>query len=83
MSGRRRRYNEIYKVDGKGNVLEMCCLECEEWKDIKEYGKDKSKKEGYRYYCNECYNDRMRDWDKDYKKENGEWYSQKYYKKRK
>ena len=35
MSGRRRRYNEIYKVDGKGNVLEMCCLECEEWKEVR------------------------------------------------
>lgn len=78
---RRRKYNEIYKTDKNGNVLEICCLECEEWKKVKYFGLDKTKREGFNSYCLDCYNARKRKWDKDYKDENNEPYVKQYYKK--
>jgi hypothetical protein len=69
------------------------CTKCKQWKSINDFGKCKTFKDGLKYICKECENEKKRNWRK-FKKENDkEWhekekeykknYDKEYYKKNK
>ena len=56
----------IRKYDNDGNLISMECSKCHEIKEVGEFPKDKSKKDGVRTICKKC----SSEYNKEYCKQN-------------
>lgn len=48
---------KVHRVDSDGNLSDKYCKKCDSWKDIKDWGKNKSSVDGLQHYCKKCQNE--------------------------
>ena len=73
MDNREKNYKR--KFNERGDVVEKKCSICDEWKDIKDFVKDKSNRiDGYSFRCKKCVAKYLRDYRNGEVSERGEYY---------